>query len=271
MLGHFEIKLDAREADGGQNTGHQNDGDETRKDQKEKIVTRIERGESDEQRAENVDPTGARDLVLHLVADPAERCALGERRDECDGDPGSDGEREQRTSSGEEHVAQFGGDARVKRKNERDAQRDHRKEKRADRRPIGFRPELRDGGWMSHGKLQRNTDGIDDFAQRGFRRFRFALKRRVARAGDDAMRKDRHSKLFKIVRQAEISAIEKSASLRGPLKHQGPTRTDAERKLIGFARTVDDIEGIVLQARIHFDVRDGFLHGEDFFDVRDRF
>ena len=219
MLGHFEIKLDAGETDGGENTGHQDDGDETRKDQKKKIVTRVERGESDEQRAENVDPTGAGDLVLHLVADPAERRALGERRDEGDGDPGSDGEREQRTSSGEEHVAKLGCDARVKRENKRDAQRDHGKEKRADGRPIGFRPKLRESGWMSHGKLQRNTDGIDDFAQRGFRRFRFALKRRVARAGDDAMREDRHGKLFKIIGQAEISAIEESASLRGTLEH----------------------------------------------------
>ena len=164
MLGHFEIKLDAGETDGGENTGHQDDGDQTGEDQKKEIVAGVERGESDEQRAENVDPAGAGDLVLHLVADPAERRALGERRDEGHGDPGSDGERQQRTSSGQEHVAKFGRDARVKRKNKRDAQSDHGKEKRADGGPVGFRPKLRESGWMSHGKLQRNTDGIDDFA-----------------------------------------------------------------------------------------------------------
>src|SRR5256885_17005998 len=105
---------------------------------------------------------------------------------------------------------------------------------------------------MSHGNLQRNTDGIDDFAQRGFRRFRFALKRRVARAGDDAMRKDRHSKLFKIVGKTEISAIEKSASFRSRLEHQGSRGTDSEGKLTGFARTVDEIACIGLRARIDF-------------------
>ena len=91
----------------------------------------------------------------------------------------------------------------------------------------------------------------------------------MARAGNDAMREDRDGKLLEIVGQAEIAAVEKSAGLCGALQHQGAARADAESELIGVPRTIDDVERIVLQARIDFDVRDGLLHGEDFVHVGD--
>src|SRR5579859_1659812 len=78
VLRHFEMKLDAGKADGGENAGHQDDGNEARENEEEEIVAGVERGESDEEGAEDVNPAGARDFVLHPVADPAERRAFGE-------------------------------------------------------------------------------------------------------------------------------------------------------------------------------------------------
>src|SRR5882762_463762 len=77
--------------------------------------------------------------------------------------------------------------------------------------------------WMdgSRKKLKRNANGIEDFAQGGFRRLRFSLQRSVARAGDDTMREDRDGKLLKIVGQAEVAPVEEGASLGGTLEHQG--------------------------------------------------
>src|SRR6266404_1814129 len=74
-------------------------------------------------------------------------------------------------------------------------------------------------GWLTEKILERNANGLDDFAQGGFRRFRFSLERSVARAGDDAMREDRDGKLFEIVRQAEIAAVQECPSLRRALQH----------------------------------------------------
>src|SRR5258706_270455 len=75
---------------------------------------------------------------------------------------------------------------------------------------------------------QRNGNGLDDFAQDGFRGFGFFLQRGVPRTGHDAVGKNRYSELLEVVRETEIAAIEESAGLRGALQHQSAARADAE-------------------------------------------
>ena len=93
----------------------------------------------------------------------------------------------------------------------------------------------------------------------------------MARTGDHAVRKNGDGKLFEIVGQAIVAAIEESAGLRSALQHESTARADAESELLGFARAIDNFESIVVQAGVHLDVMDRFLHGQHFAQICDRF
>ena len=123
---------------------------------------------------------------------------------------------------------------------------------------------------MGTSSSQGDGDGVDDFAKNIFGGLRFLLQRRVTRAGDNAMRENGNRQMLEIIGETEITAIEEGASLRGSLKHQGAARADTESEMIGFAGAIDDFQCVVVQAGIHFDARDGFLHGQDVGDIRDR-
>ena len=114
---------------------------------------------------------------------------------------------------------------------------------------------------------QRDGDGVDDFAKNIPGGLRFFLQRGVTRAGDNAMRENGDGQVLEIVGEAEIAAIEEGASLCSALEHQGAARADAENEMIGFAGAIDDFESVIVEARIDFNVRNGFLHREDFGDV----
>jgi hypothetical protein len=118
----------------------------------------------------------------------------------------------------------------------------------------------------SHG----HRDRFDNFTEDGLGRFGFFLQRGVARTGNDAMCKNGHSKLFEIVRQAIIAAIEEGPGLCGALQHQSAARAHTESKLFGLARAIDDFEGVVVQAGVHLNVVDRFLHGEYLAQIRYR-
>ena len=83
----------------------------------------------------------------------------------------------------------------------------------------------------------------------------------MAGAGDHAVRKNGDGELLEIVGEAIVAAIEEGAGLGGALQHQGAARADAERELVGFAGAVDDLQGVIVQAGIHFYAGDGLLHG----------
>src|SRR6266849_9075227 len=119
-------------------------------------------------------------------------------------------------------------------------------------------------------RSQGDGNGLHNFAENGIGSFRFFLQGSVARAGDDAVRKNGNGKPLEIVREAIVAAIEKGAGLRGALKHQGAAGADTESKLFAFARAVDNFESVIVQAGVHLDVGDGILHGENFADVGDR-
>src|SRR5260370_22289499 len=85
------------------------------------------------------------------------------------------------------------------------------------------------------------------------------------------MRKNGYGELLEVIREAEVAAIEESAGLCRALQHQGAARAYAERKLIGFAGARNDFERVVVQAGIHFDLRDGVLHGENIAHAGNRF
>src|SRR5438132_9289528 len=89
--------------------------------------------------------------------------------------------------------------------------------------------------------LQRNRNGFHDIAKNGIGGFRLFLQRSVARTGDDAVGENGNGKLFEIVGEAIVPAIEIGAGLRGALEHQGAARADAECKLFALARAIDDL------------------------------
>jgi len=93
----------------------------------------------------------------------------------------------------------------------------------------------------------------------------------VAGARDHAMREDGNGELLEIVGKAEVATIEKSTGLCGALEHEGAARAHAEKKLIGLAGAIDDLEGVVVKGGIDFDARDDFLHRKDIGDTGDRF
>jgi hypothetical protein len=93
----------------------------------------------------------------------------------------------------------------------------------------------------------------------------------VARTGDDAVRKNGDGELLEVIRKAIIAPVEESAGLRGALEHQCATRTDSQSEQLSLARAIDDVESIVVEAGIDFYVSDGFLHRQNFADVRQGF
>src|SRR5713101_474949 len=101
---------------------------------------------------------------------------------------------------------------------------------------------------LTAGRSQRNGDGFNDIAKR----------------------ENGNGEPFEIVGEAEPAAIKVGAGLRGALEHERAARADAESKLLAFARAVDDLESVIVEARVDLDVRDGVLHGENIGDVRDR-
>src|SRR2546429_169148 len=123
---------------------------------------------------------------------------------------------------------------------------------------------------LTAGGSQGNGDGFDDIAKNGIGGFRFFLERSVARAGDNAMRENGNGELFEVVGEAIVAAIEVGACLRGALEHERAARADAEGKLLALAREIDDLESVVVQAGIDFDVGNGVLHGQHIADIRDR-
>jgi len=92
----------------------------------------------------------------------------------------------------------------------------------------------------------------------------------MARTGDNAVRENRDSEMFEIVGEAILAPVKKSAGLRGALEHQSAARADAESELVGFARAVDNFEGVVVKAGVDLHVGDGALHGEHVTQIRDR-
>src|SRR5438552_1234667 len=79
MFGQHEPHSDAGKSDSRKNPGHQNEGNETRENQKEEIVSGVERGERDKNDSAQINPAFKSDAVLHFVTDPAERRALREK------------------------------------------------------------------------------------------------------------------------------------------------------------------------------------------------
>ena len=119
-------------------------------------------------------------------------------------------------------------------------------------------------------RSQGNGNGFHDIAKNGIGGFRLFLQRSVARTGDDAVGENGNGKLFEIVGEAIVPAIEIGAGLRGALEHQGAARADAECKLFALARAIDDLESVIVQAGVDLNVGDGVLHGENIADIRDR-
>src|ERR1700686_1879683 len=122
---------------------------------------------------------------------------------------------------------------------------------------------------LTAGRSQRNGDGFNDIAKNGIGGFRFFLKRGVARTGDNAGRENGNGKLFEVVGEAIVAAIEVGAGLRGALEHERSAGADSQSKLLALARAVDDIESVIVQAGVDFDVGDGVLHGQHIADIRD--
>src|SRR6266852_6387535 len=125
-------------------------------------------------------------------------------------------------------------------------------------------------GMLTARRSQGNGDGFNDIAKNGIGGFRFFLERCVARTGDNAVGENGNGELFEVVGEAIVAAIEIGASLRGALEHECAARADAQSKQLALARAVDDLESVIVQAGVDFDVRNGVLHGQNIADICDR-
>jgi len=248
VLRKVEAHFDAGESDRGEDTGHENAGNQTGEDEKEEIIAGVDGGERNENDAGDVDPTFAREPVFHAVTEPANGSAPGEDGNERDGNPTSDQKGGEGGSAGEGKVAELRGSAGIKSQGHGDGESRDGKEEGAETGAIGFGATGRECARKVQGEiprfarddsfaegcdmaalpgLKRDADGIDDLAEDAFGGFGFLLQGGVASAGHDAMRKHGDGELFEIVGKTEIAAIEKSAGLRGALQHEGATGADA--------------------------------------------
>src|SRR5258708_17411636 len=107
MFGQYEAHGDARERYGRENAGQQNEGDKTRENQEEEIVSGVQRRERDKNDPADIDPTLEGDAVLHFVTEPAERRALRQDGNERYTHPAGEGERGKRGRAGEPALAYF--------------------------------------------------------------------------------------------------------------------------------------------------------------------
>lgn len=119
--------------------------------------------------------------------------------------------------------------------------------------------------------LERNPHRVHNFTQNIFRRFRFFLQSGVSGTTNYAVRKHGDGKLLEIVRKTEISPIEECAGLCRALQHQGTARADPQSQLIRSTGAIDDVQGVIMKAGIHFDAGHGLLHSQNIGDVRDGF
>src|SRR6266478_1719315 len=145
VLRQLQAHGHAGKRDRRENSGHENDGDKAGEDQKEKVVAGVEGGERNQNDSENVEPAFARDFVLHFVAQPAQRRAAGQNRDESDANPAGHEQRGERGNAGEAEASEFGSRAGVKREDQRNRECRHREEERTDSRAVGLGPEVREG------------------------------------------------------------------------------------------------------------------------------
>src|ERR1041384_170693 len=100
--------------------------------------------------------------------------------------------------------------------------------------------------------LERDADGLHDFAQGGFSGFRFFLQRSVPRTSDNAMRENGNRQLLEVVWHAVVAPFQESAGLGGALQHQSSARTDTESELTGIPSAIDDFQSVIMQAGIYF-------------------
>ena len=145
MFGQYEPHFDAREGDGRENAGHQNECDEARKNQEEEIVSGVQRRECDKKDPAEIDPTLEGDAVLHFVTDPAKRRALRQDGNERHSHPAGNGQRGERRSAGEREVAQFRGGPGIQGQKECSRECRDREKERPHGGAVSLGPELRDG------------------------------------------------------------------------------------------------------------------------------
>ena len=129
---------------------------------------------------------------------------------------------------------------------------------------------LMKGRLVTRTRSQGNGNGFHDIAKDRISGFRFFLQRGVARTGDDAVRENGNGKLLEIIGEAIIAAIKESAGLRGALEHECAARADTQSEVLTLARAVDDLESVVVEAGVDFDVCDNALHGQHIADMGDR-
>ena len=118
MLGDLEFQFDSGKHGARENAGNENPSEQARENHEEQIVAGVHRGEDQyEDRAEIDDPL-ARQLVIHLIHEPAQAGPPREAWDNRDGDPGGQPQSGQRRESGSPHAAFLGHCGGVQRENQ---------------------------------------------------------------------------------------------------------------------------------------------------------
>ena len=122
-----------------------------RKESDGQVVAGVERGESDEDDTDDVDPAFHGDAVLHAIADPAKSGAFGKDRNQGNSNPRGHEKSDESGSACQCHVAKLRGCAGIEGEDESDGEGGDGEEESADGGAIGGLPELEEfGGARGH-------------------------------------------------------------------------------------------------------------------------
>ncbi len=125
MLGQIEFQLDAGEHDAREYAGNQNAGEQARENQEQQVVAGVDRGENQDEDRREVDHAVARETVINLIGHPAQAGAPRQGRNDRDGHPSRDCERNQSRDCSKPDAAFLSRGRRKKRHEESHRERQH--------------------------------------------------------------------------------------------------------------------------------------------------
>ena len=146
MFGQFELEFNPSKHGSREHARNQNSREQAAQNQKKQIVSGIYGRENDDQNHAEIDDSLARQLVIHLVRDPAQAGAFRERRHERDRYPTGKPQRSDGRRRREPDSAFLRNRRRKQCQYHRHRKRRHRNGEQSPSGAIAFAPEPCDEG-----------------------------------------------------------------------------------------------------------------------------
>src|SRR5580704_18284875 len=101
MLGHFELKVDSGEHDAREHSGNENAGERAGQNHEKQVVSGVYGGQNENRNRDEVNHSFAREPVINLIDQPAKTGSTCKPRNDDDGHPSGEAERNYRCDCGE--------------------------------------------------------------------------------------------------------------------------------------------------------------------------